>query len=439
MTMQSRLQKGEVCFIKLDQFQPEWRQAVIVQAVPRKDQLYLACRVLEAELLDKASNFSSFKVGGQQFLLVVGKKSQVRQTCSAEHRALEIPSSEIATGAMDILESGTLQCMTASEDLSDQPRRKEKEIFVDPNSSASSSEAESEEDDVMKLLLKAQKAGRGKGTTSDALLKPKKKDKVDRYPMLSQARSSKDVSGDGLEQAILQTIAGEGSDKKLPETSLQTLVTLELLKTIRGKSKARSSMSRTKDDSSDDSSDDSLEENSKLRGAGKAIRDYRQGHRKMKKDPIRHVKRYVQEVEESLGVQGTNVAYNLSDYSRRLQWGKQRTLFRIHVAVSELLQTQLKGHHELATLQSVQLLRAVHQSCLDGGSWRAAALLLQHPDPLDKPKFGGEPGQLEHIASYLKAIQDLERRSLAGADPGEDGGKKGKKGKKQKEDDHTDQ
>ena len=318
-------------------------------------------------------------------------------------------------------------------------RRKEKEIFVDPNSSASSSEAESEEDDVMKLLLKAQKAGRGKGTTSDALLKPKRKDKVDRYPMLSQARSSKDVSGDGLEQAILQTIAGQGSDKKLPETSLQTLVTLELLKTIRGKSKARSSMSRTKDDSSDDSSDDSLEENSKLRGAGKAIRDFRQGHRKMKKDPIRHVKRYVQEVEESLGVQGTNVAYNLSDYSRRLQWGKQRTLFRIHVAVSELLQTQLKGHHELATLQSVQLLRAVHQSCLDGGSWRAAALLLQHPDPLDKPKFGGEPGQLEHIASYLKAIQDLERRSLAGADPGEDGGKKGKKGKKQKEDDHTDQ
>ena len=222
-------------------------------------------------------------------------------------------------GAMDILESGTLQCMSASEDLSDQPRRKEKEIFVDPNSSASSSEAESEEDDVMKLLLKAQKAGSGKGTAADALLKSKRKNKVDRYPMLRQARSSKDVSGDGLEQAILQTIAGEGSDKKLPEASLQTLVTLELLKPIRGKSKARSSMSRMKDDSSDDS----LEENSKLRGAGKAIRDYRQGHRKMKKDPSRHVKRYVQEVEESLGVQGTNVTYNLSDYSRRLQWGKQ--------------------------------------------------------------------------------------------------------------------
>ena len=266
-------------------------------------------RVLNSELQDKASNFSSFKVGGQQFLLVVGKKSQVRQTCS-----LEIPCSEIVMGAMDILESGTLQCMTASEDLSDQPRRKEKEIFVDPNSSASSSEAESEEDDVMKLLLKAQKAGSGKGTTSDALLKPKRKDKMDRYPMLRQARSSKEISG---------TIAGEGSDKKLPEASLQTLVTLELLKLIRGKSKARSSMSRMKDDSSDDSSDDSLEENSKLRGLGKTIRDYRQGHRKMKKDPSRHVKRYVQEVEESLGVQGTNVTYNLSDYSRRLQWGKQ--------------------------------------------------------------------------------------------------------------------
>ena len=64
---------------------------------------------------------------------------------------------------------------------------------------------------------------------------------------------------------------------------------------------------------------------------------------------------------------------------------------------------------------------------------------MQHLDPLEKQRFGGEPSQLEHIASYLKAIQDLEKRSLGGADPGEDGGKKGKKGKKQKEDELNDQ
>ena len=38
--------------------------------------------------------------------------------------------------------------------------------------------------------------------------------------------------------------------------------------------------------------------------------------------------------------------YSLSDYSKKLQWGKNRTLFRVHFAVSEILQAQLQREKE---------------------------------------------------------------------------------------------
>ena len=86
---------------------------------------------------------------------------------------------------------------------------------------------------------------------------------------------------------------------------------------------------------------------------------------------------------------------------------------------------------------TVQLLRAVHQVSLDQGSWQAASLMLAHADPLERPKFGGEPQQLESIASYLKAMTELEKRSQATAREEIAGVKgKGKGGKSKKEEDN---
>ena len=186
-------------------------------------------------------------------------------------------------------------------------------------------------------------------------------------------------------------------------------------------------------DDSEDSSGSSGERHvAKPRRAGKALRDFRERRRAMRKHPVKHIKRYVWEAEEVLGV-SADVAYNLSDYTRKLHSGKQKSLYRIHFAVSEILAAQLRGKREQAALQSVQLLRCLHQVCLDGGSWRAGSLLLQHQDPLERPRFGGEASQLEHIASYLKAVQELEKKNTGGGDQGEDevGGKNGRrKGKK---------
>lgn len=193
--------------------------------------------------------------------------------------------------------------------------------------------------------------------------------------------------------------------------SISALVNLELLKMLKGKKKGRVQLDTdlSSADDSEQSTSDS-QESKKMKGAGRALRDFRYGHRKMKRKPLKHVRKYVREVEAHLGVTPQS-PYRLSDYSRRLSWGKQKSLMRIHYAVSELLQVLLKGGTERAALMAVQLLRAIHQVCLDQGSWQAASLLLSHVDPLERPKFGGEPDQLERIASYIKAMNDLEKRN----------------------------
>ena len=99
---------------------------------------------------------------------------------------------------------------------------------------------------------------------------------------------------------------------------------------------------------------------------------------------MRHVKRYIKEVEGHLGAT-KETAYALSDYTRRLSWGRQRTLLRVHFAVSEVLQTLLRNQPEQAAVELVQLLRAVHQCSLDQGSWKTAWLLLRYTDPVEVP------------------------------------------------------
>ena len=73
-------------------------------------------------------------------------------------------------------------------------------------------------------------------------------------------------------------------------------------------------------------------------------------------------------------------------------------------------QLLLQGNVEETALQLVLNLRAMYQCSLDGGSWTSAWLLTYLPDPLEKPRFGGEAQDLEIIAGYLKAMQELEKK-----------------------------
>lgn len=401
--------EGEVVFLKLDGFDPPWRQALVISASSRLARLVLSVRVLDTEMADRASETTSFEQKGRRFILVEGNPQQVRLECSQPYLALEGKRKDILKQAKLALDGDNPQYLTASEDL---PKAAPKEI----EDSESSLDSGSEDDAVLELLMKAQKVQK-KSKPERATGSEKghaKKGARDRYPLLAGRSRSREDSPEDLTTVLKQL--GRTKTGGLGADSLTALVNLELLKTLQ-KKKKKSRRSKSPDssdssgaDSSESSSSDS-QGNGKLKGAGKAMRDLRVGHRRMRRKPLHHVKKYVQEIESHLGVADQG-AYRFSDYSKKINWGKNKSLYRIHFALSEILQMQARGKPERASLMIVQLLRAVHQVALDQGPWQAASLLLSHTDPMERQRFGGEPEQLERIASYLKAVSELEKRSL---------------------------
>ena len=426
---------GSVCYLKLDQLTPAWRQAVLVQVGRKRDRQVLAVRVTREELKARQLE-AAFETQDAPFLLVEGKREQLRASCAGRHRALELEADDVLHHGQEALNAGDMQFVTASEDLEPPASAGRTSQAAAMCERSSGSEDESEEDGVLRLLMEAQRKNAGPSTGRDSREKRPgdKPEKRGRYAMLKGKQNTQPETTP-LEKVLAQQPAG---------VDLNALVSLEILRTLKGKgvSKKRGSAVAESRSSSVSSSEESSSSKDKPRGAGKALRDYRREHAQMKKHPLRHVKRYVAEAEETLGI-CADTGYNLTDYTKKLHWGKNRSLMRVHYVGNRVLQTLLQDKPKLAALQLVQLLRALYQVNLDQGSWRAASLLMEHQDPLERPRFGGEPQQLEHIATYLKAMDDLEKRSShstwrepeedtkAGRDP--DGKGKSRKGKKQKE------
>ena len=207
---------------------------------------------------------------------------------------------------------------------------------------------------------------------------------------------------------------------------------MELLHELRGKKEKKKDRQESSSERSSSSQEFSSSDEDK--------KAFRKSKRRMKKNPEKHIGRYIKDVEDYLGA-GADGAYVLTDYTKKLAWGKQRTLMRYHYALSDLHMI-LKGKMKLAGLKVTQLLRATHQASLDQGDWRAAWLLLDLPDPMERPRFGGEAQQLELVASYVTAMANLEKKGRWQSHQGNEedpalgkgkGKRKGKKGDKEEE------
>ena len=97
-----------------------WRQAAVLQASRKSEKLILAVRVTSEEL-EKNRIESSFVVSSLGFVLVEGTQTQVRPSCAAPHRALEVEVEALLKKGQEALEAEDLRYITASEDF-DQKR-----------------------------------------------------------------------------------------------------------------------------------------------------------------------------------------------------------------------------------------------------------------------------------------------------------------------------
>ena len=127
----------------------------------------------------------------------------------------------------------------------------------------------------------------------------------------------------------------------------------------------------------------------------------------MFRKPLKHVRRYVKEVERHLGA--ADRPFKLSELGKKISWGPHKSLQRVHYMMSEVLEEMLKGRMERACLMQVLCLRSVHQCCIDRGDWEVAWLVTHLDNPFTRPKWGGDEAELGNVAAYLKSMAELER------------------------------
>ena len=147
-----------------------------------------------------------------------------------------------------------------------------------------------------------------------------------------------------------------------------------------------------------------------LRGVGRSIRNFHDRQKDMKINPLRHVRGFIEEAREDLGVDEEQY-FNISDLHKTVGFGWQKGLHRCFVMMLEILKLQLKEEHLQAAALNTQCLRAIRQAVIDNGKWKTAWNLTYLPDPLSKRRFGGTPQDLEVIAQLEKSLDDIEKRS----------------------------
>ena len=91
---------------------------------------------------------------------------------------------------------------------------------------------------------------------------------------------------------------------------------------------------------------------------------------------------YLAETMRSLNVQPGDV-WSLTDVTAKVTWGRMRGLHRIHYHGSFVLEHMIRGETDEAAVYLTQLLRSMHQVCLENGSWSTAMHMLPRSDPLD--------------------------------------------------------
>ena len=295
---------------------------------------------------------------------------------------------------------------------SSSPAKSPQQPLLDFEEESSSGSSGSGDEDPLNVLVKAQKklrdssTGRGNAGLASTLVEGKKD--RSRYPLLSKgSRRKKEENHQDLNVALQAAgSAAAGST----EDPLRTLLALQMLETLKSKKTSRRRSPSSSASTLSSSSGTRERRSGKDKGAAKALRQYHESKRRMFKRPLKHVRRYLKEVEEQLGG-GDDIPYRLVDYTRKIYWGKQRTLQRVHVLLHEILRLMLKNRFEEAALQAVLSLRAVHQCSLDNGRWDLAWLLTHVEDPFQRRRWGGETQEVEVVAAYVKALEDLEKKT----------------------------
>ena len=151
------------------------------------------------------------------------------------------------------------------------------------------------------------------------------------------------------------------------------------------------------------------------RGGGGKLKALLYLRRRVRKRPLRIIMKYRERCLRRLGIYQLpngmlSAAYTHPATSLHLRptFGRMTGLWRCHYGISQLLELIEHRQMEQAGATAVQLLKAIHQTALDGGSWNSAIHLLPWDDPLQKDLFGGDEQEMMAAAAWNRGIKDLQ-------------------------------
>jgi hypothetical protein len=383
--------------------EPRCREVLVVGI----ENSWIRVLVRAKRLSEIANHFSHFEVDGKVFFVAEVELHQLKAFGVSTVLSLATGSEMLISKAKELEESGSELIYATASDREVRPPKKAKfgrksEVLESSESNNSSSGSED-----LGILSKAAKSWHVGDIKREKQESAPSKSKS-RFALLenSKKREVKSEVEQLTNPALLLKQLKGGQDP------LQTLLALQLAETLgkkSKKSKKRKSSSSSRDaESLDDSASSSGSSSHRKRGHARAIESYQGSRKRMFRKPLRYVKLYVKEVEKELGAEDR--PYKLSEYGRKVQWGKQRSLQRCHFMLSEILTRLLKGQVEKAAMQTVLCLRSIHQAAIDG-TWDIAWLLTHLPDPWTKPQWGGSAEELGYVTSYLKSMAELNKNA----------------------------
>lgn len=427
-------------FVKLvDSERPAWREALLLGFSNGWLQLLIRARGRS----DIPEGMTQTEISGKVFYLLGCPPNKFMAFCEGkECLRLDTDLQELQSKGQECLASeNEMVFLSAGESTKEESQKKKRSTrrsrpsFKKESSSEEedSEKSSSENSDLGDALAQLKKKWQEKGTPGARRSGAEKRS--GRHSLL-QLKDKETVSHHQGRDLMLKTVATE-------QDPLRAWVTLQVYKDLqRGQRHRRSHQDSWSDDNeSSGSASSSGKEKYKKPGGARAVENFEAAKRKMKKNPLRYVRRFVKDLERELGAEGR--PFRIHEGSKRIPWGKQKTLQRCYHMFAEVLELMLREKWERAALQVVLCLKSVHQTALDNGDWSVSWMLTHLSDPISKAKFGGSMEELSQVTSYLRSMAELEKNTeklrsasswggpSGSADQPEGGGKKDtkKKGK----------
>lgn len=423
--------------------EPRWREAVIVEI--KKEWIKTLVQASQGEI-DKMS-LGHCRVKDRLYCLVEAQVHQLRLGAPEGSQALESSAQQLVQTAKELLDSEVEPGFaTASEPGLEQTQRKSSK----KTESSSSSSTDGSASGAGGLLADLRKSWLGSGipgeSTKNEPSRERSKDKK-RFSLIEGHHREKAKSSSEVDMEAVMKMASQSKDP------LQGLLALQIVQSMqekrkrgrRGKKSARDLSSGSSNSSSSSTSSTSSH---RAKGHARAVEDMRATKKKMFKRPLHYVKKYVRGIQHDLGAE--DKPFRVVDYTKKINFGKQRNLQRCHYLFGVVLEHLLKEDYAKAALQVTLCLQALHQASIDS-DWQIAWLLTHVADPFERKLWGGDATSLQHVTAYVRSMRDLARNTESlrrkGQGKGDDDpdrpikpGKGDRKGNKQKDNkDQTDQ